>query len=149
MDDEFDDENSQAVEQGQGSEEASSASEDDSPDTEHEIAAAKASKSKKTLKRKRRATEPAVFGVALQTLLNTEAPSTLPLSLKPSAARQRNDERLELKAKKVLQIEKKEKEDHGRITDLIGGWGAESERALRKVAQRGGEDLLLPWQTHF
>jgi len=37
----------------------------------------------------------------------------------------------------VLQIEKKEKEDKGRVTDVIGGWGGESERALRKVAQRG------------
>ena len=46
--------------------------------------------------------------------------------------------KLEAKGKQVLQIEKKEKEDRGRITDVIGGWGGESERALRKVAQRGG-----------
>ena len=32
----------------------------------------------------------------------------------------------------------KEKEEKGRIKDVIGGWGGESERALRKVAQRGG-----------
>jgi hypothetical protein len=58
--------------------------------------------------------------------------------LKPSIARKRNDEKLEMQAKKVLLVEKKEKEDRGRITDVIGGWVGESERALRKVAQRGG-----------
>lgn len=107
------------------------------PDTEDEIAGSKIVKSKKTLKRKRRATEPSRFGATLQFLLDTEAPSAQPLSLKPSVARQRNDEKLELKARKALQIEKKEKEDKGRVTDVIGGWGGESERALRKVAQRG------------
>jgi len=69
--------------------------------------------------------------------LDTDAPSAQPLSLKPWVAKKRNDEKLELKAKKILQIEKKEKEDKGRVTDVIGGWGGESERALRKVAQRG------------
>lgn len=111
---------------------------DDSPDTEDEIAAAKASKSKKTLKRKRRATDPSSFGATLNALLNTSAPSSLPLSLKPYAARKRNEDKQELKAKKAQQIEKKEREDKGRITDAIGGWGGESERGLRKVAQRGG-----------
>ncbi|KAJ7293496.1 Rrp15p-domain-containing protein [Mycena rebaudengoi] len=77
------------------------------------------------------------FGATLQSLLQTDAPSTLPLSLKPSVGRKRNDEKLELRAKKVLQVEKKDKEDKGRIVDVIGGWGGESERALRKVAQRG------------
>jgi hypothetical protein len=71
-------------------------------------------------------------------LLHTDAPSDLPLSLKPSIARQRNDEKLELKAKKVLRVEKKENEERGRIRDVIGGWGGDTERALRKVAQRGG-----------
>lgn len=33
--------------------------------------------------------------------------------------------------------EKKEREDTGRVRDVIGGWGGESERAFRKVAQRG------------
>jgi hypothetical protein len=63
----------------------------------------------------------------------------LPLSLKPSAARRRNDEKLELKAKKLLKGERKNKEEVGRIRDVIGDWGVESERTLRKVAQRGGE----------
>ena len=53
-------------------------------------------------------------------------------------AKRRREEKLEAKGKHVLQIEKKEKEDRGRVTDVIGGWGGESERALRKVAQRGG-----------
>lgn len=115
-------------------------SENESPDTSDEIASAKKQqKSRQTSKRKIRATGTSAFGATLQSLLNTDAPSTLPLSLKPSISRKRNDDKLELRAKKVLQIEKKEKEDKGRITDVIGGWGGESERALRKVAQRGGE----------
>ena len=113
-------------------------SEGSSPDTEDEIAAAKTNKSKKTLKRKRRATDPPSFGVTLNALLNTNAPSSLPLSLKPSAARKRNKEKQELKARKAQRIEKKEREDKGHISDVIGGWGGESERALKKVAQRGG-----------
>ncbi|EPQ60577.1 hypothetical protein GLOTRDRAFT_113176 [Gloeophyllum trabeum ATCC 11539] len=117
--------------------EEQSADEHGSPDTEDEIAQAKRSKSKKTLKRKRRATDPSSFGTTLQSLLSTETPTTLPLSLKPSLNRKRNDEKLELKAKKVLRTEKKEKDEKGRIRDVIGGWGGESERALRKVAQRG------------
>jgi len=110
-----------------------------SPDTEDEIAEARLTKSKKTLKRKHRATDPSNFGASLQSLLKTNAPSGLPLSLKPSAARRRNDEKLELKAKKLLKGERKSKEEVGRIRDVIGGWGGESERTLRKVAQRGGE----------
>ncbi|KAG5722126.1 hypothetical protein E4T56_gene3765, partial [Termitomyces sp. T112] len=97
----------------------------------------KKQKSRQTSKRKIRATHASNFGATLQSLLNTDAPSTIPLSLKPSIARRKNDEKLENRAKKVLQIERKEKEDKGRITDIIGGWGGESERALRKVAQRG------------
>lgn len=97
-------------------------------------------KSRQTSKRKIRATGSTKFGATLQFLLNTETPSTLPLSLKPSIARKRNDEKLESRAKKVLQIEKKEKEDKARVKDVIGGWGGESERALRKVAQRGGKN---------
>ncbi len=107
------------------------------PDTEDEIADAKFTKSKKTLKRKRRATDAVNFGATLQSLLSTDAPAA-PLSLKPSVAKKRKEEKLEAKGKHVLQMEKKDKEDKGRITDVIGGWGGESERALRKVAQRGG-----------
>lgn len=118
--------------------EASGSDEDESPNTDDEIAGAIRPKSKKTLKRKYRATDASNFGATLQTLLSTDAPSTQPLSLKPSLSRKRNDEKLELKAKKALKTEKKDKEDKGRVTDVIGGWGAESERALRKVAQRGG-----------
>ncbi|KAL0951307.1 hypothetical protein HGRIS_008014 [Hohenbuehelia grisea] len=106
-----------------------------SADTSDEIAAAR--KSLKTGKRKRRATEPSKFGATLQALLTTDAPSALPLSLKPSVARKHNDDKLEQRAKKVLAVERKEKEEKGHITDVIGGWGGEGERALRKVAQRG------------
>lgn len=117
--------------------------EDNSPDTEDEIEVAKRMKSKKTLKRKRRATEPSHFGATLQSLLNTDTPSALPLSLKPGVARKRNDEQMESKARKVLQVEKKDKEDKRRMRDVIGGWGGESERVLRKVAQRGGKYISL------
>jgi hypothetical protein len=109
-------------------------------DTE-EIALSNRIRSKKTLKRKRRATEPSHFGATLQSLLSTDAPSTLPLSLKPSLTTQKHD-KLELKANKLSRIEKREKDDNRRIRDAIGGWGGESERGLRKVAQRGGT-------THF
>jgi hypothetical protein len=111
-----------------------------SPDTEDEIAEARFAKSKKTLKRKHRATDPSNFGATLQSLLKTNAPSGVPLSLKPSVARRQHDEKLELKAKKLLKGERKSKEEVGRIRDVIGGWGVESERSLRKVAQRGGEN---------
>ncbi|KAK0464907.1 Rrp15p-domain-containing protein [Desarmillaria tabescens] len=125
-DDEFADES--------GSDDFASASDENSDD---DIQNLKPQKSRQTKKRKIRATAPSTFGSALQSLLGTDAPSALPLSLKPSVARKRNDEKLESKAKKVLQVEKKEKEDKGRIRDIYGGWGAESECALRKVAQRG------------
>ncbi|KAK0232976.1 Rrp15p-domain-containing protein [Armillaria fumosa] len=118
-----------------GSDDFASASDENSDDDD--IQNLKPQKSRQTKKRKIRATAPSTFGSALQSLLGTDAPSALPLSLKPSVARKRNDEKLESKAKKVLQVEKKEKEDKGRIRDIYGGWGAESERALRKVAQRG------------
>lgn len=108
-------------------------------DEDEEIENLKPQKSRSTSKRKIRATTTSKFGATLEHLLNTETPSSLPLSLKPSIAKKRNDEKLELRAKKVLQIERKEKEDKARITDVIGGWGGESERALRKVAQRGGK----------
>ncbi|CAL1695244.1 unnamed protein product [Somion occarium] len=121
----------------EGSASIASGSGNSSPDTEDEIEASKFTKSKKTLKRKHRATDATRFGSTLQFLLNTDAPSTLPLSLKPSVNRKRIDEKLELKGKKILQVEKKEKEEKSRIRDVIGGWGGEGERALRKVAQRG------------
>ena len=106
---------------------------------DEEIENLKPQKSRSTSKRKIRATTNTKFGVTLEQLLNTETPSSLPLSLKPSIAKQRNDDRLELRAKRVLQLERKEKEDKARIKDVIEGWGGESERALRKVAQRGGK----------
>lgn len=132
-----------------GDGEVSGIDEDDSPNTDDEIAGATRPKSKNTAKRKYRATDASNLGATLQTLLSTDAPSTQPLSLKPSLARKRNDEKLELKAKKALKTEKKDKEDKGRVKDVIGGWGAESERALRKVAQRGGKLLCLLTRNEF
>lgn len=110
-------------------------SEQDTDDAIHDL---KKVKSKNTSKRKLRATAPSNFGATLQSLLSTDAPSSLPLSLKPSTSRHKHDEKVQKREKKALQIEKKELEDKGRIRDVIGGWGGESERGLRKVAQRGG-----------
>ncbi|KAK7059042.1 hypothetical protein VNI00_001666 [Paramarasmius palmivorus] len=111
-----------------------------------EIASLKPQKSKQTKKRKLRATAPSTFGATLQSLLSTDTPSNAAsqsqsnvLALKPSLNRKRNDELLEKQARRVLLVERKEKEDKGRIRgeDLLEGWGAEAERGLRKVAQRG------------
>ena len=111
-----------------------------SPDTDTEIALAKvAKKSKKTAKRKLRATSPSQFGQTLETLLNTSAPSGAPLALKPSIGRKRNEQKLDVRVQKAVEREKREHEEVGRVRDVIGGWGGENERALRKVAQRGGE----------
>lgn len=85
---------------------------------------------------------------------SASAPATSLLALKkPSGARKRqNEEKAEAKARKNVIGERKEREDRNRVTDVIGGWGGESERALRKVAQRGGsfDSLSLPDQesTH-
>jgi hypothetical protein len=122
----------------------------DSPDTDADLAGVRPSKSKKTLKRKHRATDPSRFGATLQFLLATDAPSSLPLSLKPEVARKHNDEKLEGKARKVLKVERKEKEDKCRIHDIVGGWGGEGERGLRKVAQRGGTSFSsIPARSRF
>ncbi|KAG9314293.1 hypothetical protein JVU11DRAFT_5082 [Chiua virens] len=110
---------------------------ENSRNTDDEIADGQRMKSRKTLKRKRRATEPSYFGATLESLLDTNAPSGLPLSLKPSVAHRKNDAKLELEARRAIQVERKEKEEKGRIRDVIGGWGGEGERSLRKVAQRG------------
>ncbi|CUA72421.1 hypothetical protein RSOLAG22IIIB_01090 [Rhizoctonia solani] len=115
--------------------------ESSSTDTETEIYRAQNTKSKKTLKRKHRATSPTAFGGTLEALLATSVPSNAqpgaPLALKPSIARKKNDEKLELKAKRVLEVERKEREEKGRVQDVIGGWDNQNERSLRKVAQRG------------
>jgi hypothetical protein len=115
--------------------------------TEEDIADAMRAKSKKTLKRKHRATDPTRFGATLQALLDTSAPTPLPLSLKPDVARKRNDAKLESKARRVIKVERKEVEETGRVRDIIGGWGGESERALRKVAQRGGTFKFGSWMA--
>ena len=124
-----------------------------SPDTDTEIALAKvAKKSKKTAKRKLRATSPSQFGQTLEALLNTSAPAEVPLALRPSIGRKRNEQKLDVRAQKAVEREKKEHEEIGRVRDVIGGWGGENERALRKVAQRGGELFELfhrKWQERL
>ncbi|GJJ09440.1 hypothetical protein Clacol_003662 [Clathrus columnatus] len=110
----------------------------DSDDTE-EINQAQLVKSRKTLKRKRRATSPSRFGQTLEALLETNAPlgTNTILALKPSIGRRQKEEKLEKGARKLLEGEKRDREEKGRIKDVIGGWGMEGERSLRKVAQRG------------
>ncbi|KAG9040034.1 hypothetical protein FRB95_004506 [Tulasnella sp. JGI-2019a] len=107
-----------------------------SVDTETEIALTHG-KSKKTAKRKRRAVSPTPFGQALTTLLSTSTKTSQPLALLPEISKRKNEDKLEMRARRLLQVERKERDDRGRVKDVIGGWGGESERALRKVAQRG------------
>ena len=111
---------------------------DHSPDTDDEIAALKTTKSKQTAKRKRRAVSPSRFATQLQTLLGTQVPTEEPLALKPDIAARRAEGRKKLRDRRDADVKRKEKEDKNRLTDVIGGWGGESERALRKIAQRGG-----------
>jgi len=107
--------------------------------TEDEMARAQetGSKSKKTLKRKLRATSPAHFGEILDELLAGQPNGDIPLSLPRRFERQREKEREDIQLRKVQGQAKQDAEELGRITDIIGGWGVENERALRKVAQRG------------
>ncbi|KAJ3549649.1 hypothetical protein NM688_g5157 [Phlebia brevispora] len=115
-------------------------------DTEDEIAEAKRGKSKKTLKRKRRATDAIRFGATLQSLLSTDAPSTLPLSLKPSIARKRNDEKLDAKGKKILHIERKGKEERVvKLFNVIQQSQSATTAAEEQIkAQRGTGKPTLP-----
>jgi Rrp15p len=43
-------------------------------------------------------------------------------------------EKKEMIAKKTFESEKREHEEVRRVMDVIGGWGGENERSLRKVA---------------
>ena len=95
-------------------------------------------KSRKMLKHKQRAILPSQFGAGLEALLETSSGMPALLSLKPGLGRRQKEEKLERGARKLLEGEKKEREEKGRVRDVIGGWSVEGERALRKVAQRGG-----------
>ncbi|CED84812.1 Protein of unknown function DUF1665 [Phaffia rhodozyma] len=143
-------------------------------DTDDEIEQAneQGGKSKKTAKRKRRAASPSTFGNLLTTILDTDPvtsftqPSSLRpskpssttanvsasavqsqniLSLAPSVRKTLSARKLESRAKRVLQNARVEKEDRGRIRDVLTGWGGTEngvggqdwERSLRKVAQKG------------
>ncbi|KAK4685727.1 hypothetical protein P7C73_g4409, partial [Tremellales sp. Uapishka_1] len=111
---------------------------------------------KKAIKRKRSTTTASTFGSTLTSLLTDELATAskkrktttpnpiLALSSKrapPSAA----SRSLELKAARLLKVEKEEKEDKARIRDVVEGWAPadptvgsqEFERGLRKIAQRG------------
>jgi hypothetical protein len=112
-------------------------------DTEDEIVQAQelGSKSKKTLKRKLRATSPTQFGATLNELLAGQPNADIPLSLPRRLERQREKEKAESSLRKAQGRARRDAEELGRITDIIGGWGVENERSLRKVAQRGGETL--------
>ena len=126
-----------------------------------------------SLERKRRATSPSTFGSLLTNLLSTDAStskhapapdassskkskksksnselqSSNILSLAPSIKKTISARQLETRARKVLLVSRQEKEDKGRVKDVIGGWGGredgvggqEWERSLRKVAQKGGQ----------
>ncbi|KAH7104311.1 Rrp15p-domain-containing protein [Auriculariales sp. MPI-PUGE-AT-0066] len=107
------------------------------PDTDDEIAALQSGKSKQTAKRKRRAVSPSRFGSQLQVLLGTHVPTEQPLALKPDVATRRADEKRQGRDRRDADVKRKEKEEKNRLTDVIGGWGGENERALRKIAQRG------------
>ena len=125
-----------------------SESEAESLSTEEEILESQRQiKSKKTQKRKRRATSPSQFGSTLLALLDTDTPAALPFALKPSVEKRRTQELSEAKTRKASDVERKEREEKGHIQDVIGGWGAERERSLRKVAQRGGGYKTLHSRT--
>lgn len=72
------------------------------------------------------------------------------LALAPSIKKTISARALESRARRVLQKSREDKEDKGRVRDVIGGWagredgigGQEWERKLRKTAQKGGQSLL-------
>lgn len=90
-------------------------------------------------------TSPETVSKTTEPASTQSAPDTALLSLKKTstARKRRAEEKSEAKAAKAQLGERKEREDRNRVTDVIGGWGGESERALRKVAQRGGLCKLL------
>lgn len=115
--------------------------------------------------RKRRATSPSTFGSLMTSILHAQPTATTStttrtksskastsqvqssniLSLAPSVRKTIAARTLEGKAKRVLQATRHEREDNGRIRDVLTGWGGredgiggqEWERNLRKTAQKG------------
>jgi hypothetical protein len=105
------------------------------------------------------------FGATLTSLLSSASePSLLPASKRPRTTTSKSNPilslsskplppssskvALEAKARRIIKVEKQEREDRARVKDVIEGWsaregvaagGQEWERGLRKVAQRGGE----------
>ena len=103
-------------------------------------------KSQKMLKCKRQATSPSRFGAGLEALLEMASGMPALLSLKPGLRRWQKGEKLECGARKLLEGEKKEQEEKGRIRDVIGGWGVEREHALWNSV---GEVRSGPIPVHF
>jgi hypothetical protein len=123
-----------------GSEAENTADEDamSGTDTDDEIAAGALTKSKKTQKRRLRATSPSRFGATLTQLLDGGSAPVASLTLKSRHDSKRREDKEQQRAKRTRDVLKVEVEEKGRIVDVIGGWGGENERVLRKVAQRGG-----------
>ncbi|TIB32515.1 hypothetical protein E3P86_03131 [Wallemia ichthyophaga] len=117
----------------------------------------------KKRKRKNNETEANTFASALTNLADTSATSAKNLEILPQANKSLKKHRMQLKAQKVLRDEAKHKEDIGRVRDVVSGWavpstvikggegvadadnavnahvdsGADKEKRLRKVAQKG------------
>ncbi|PWN38148.1 uncharacterized protein FA14DRAFT_159862 [Meira miltonrushii] len=135
-------------------EEADGSEMEEEMDTDDELTASKLGKSKKTAKRKRRATSPSSFGATLQGLLgnadeeeadeeegsdgeagpskktlSAPVPVGQPaiLSLAPHIRRGAQSSRLNEKAARLALAAKRKREDRARVTDVIGGWGAPGE----------------------
>ncbi|WRT66096.1 uncharacterized protein IL334_003049 [Kwoniella shivajii] len=142
-------------------------------DTDEEIEKSKEGKEKKPTKRKRPATTASTFGETLATLLadpmvtkskskKAKTDSSLDkqkisvksvtskdqapiLALSAHKPPTKSSVSIEAKARRQLKVDKEEKEDQARVTDVVEGWaygdgvigGQEFERGLRKTAQRG------------
>jgi hypothetical protein len=112
-------------------------SDSDAPSDDSHIRQLKPQSSKLTKKRKLRATNPAAFAATLKSLLTTQTASSHPLSLNTRLSRNaplQNSHSTSARAN-----ERKLLEEKGRIRDVIGGWGVQSEQSLRKNAQQGGQ----------
>jgi len=134
---------------------------------------------KKKKKERRRALSPTAFGTSLSALLQAPEPSAAAIAhLHAQASRKSEKETkdIEAKALKFLQATKHEQQERGHVTDVIGGWtarpakpfsqwsnyqddvdqdeertlgGAEAEKVLRKLAQRGVVKLFNAIRVNF
>ena len=112
---------------------------------------------------RKRALSPSAFGASLNTLLAAPEPSAKAIAHLNKSSRadaQLKEAKLEKKALTYLQNTKHERQERGHVKDVIAGWGprpavpfsqwnnvegdhewtvagAEGEKVLRKLAQRG------------